>query len=60
MNIKQLVAGAVIAGAVGTAAIGLGAGAAAGAGAEIVTKGERVRIPSETRLTFSLENSVRL
>jgi hypothetical protein len=42
------------------AAVGLGAGAAAGAGAEIVTKGQRVRIPSETRLTFLLENAVRL
>jgi len=51
--------GAVAGGSKG-AAIGLGAGAAAGAGAEIVTKGERVRIPSETRLTFALENSVRL
>jgi hypothetical protein len=51
--------GAVAGGGKG-AAIGLGAGAAAGAGAEIVTKGERVRIPSETRLTFALENSVRL
>ena len=42
------------------AAVGLGAGAAAGAGAEIVTKGQRVRIPSEARLTFLLENAVRL
>lgn len=42
------------------AAIGLGSGAAVGAAAEIVTKGQRVRIPSETRLTFSLENDVRL
>jgi len=42
------------------AAIGLGAGAAAGAGAEIVTKGQRVHIASETRLTFVLENAVRL
>jgi hypothetical protein len=42
------------------AAIGLGAGAATGAGAEIVTKGQRVRIPSETRLTFVLENAVSL
>ena len=42
------------------AAIGLGAGAAAGAAAEILTKGQRVKIPSETRLTFSLENAVRL
>jgi hypothetical protein len=42
------------------AAIGAGAGAAAGAGAEILTKGQRVRIPSETRLTFVVENPVRL
>ena len=42
------------------AAIGAGAGAATGAGVEILTKGERVKIPSETRLTFSLENAVRL
>jgi len=42
------------------AAIGLGAGAAAGAGAEILTKGQRVHIPSETRLTFVLDNAVRL
>ena len=42
------------------AAIGLGSGAAAGAGAEILTKGQRVRIPSETRLTFVLDNPIRL
>jgi hypothetical protein len=42
------------------AAIGAGAGAAAGAGAEILTKGQRVRIPSETRLTFVVENPVRI
>jgi hypothetical protein len=42
------------------AAIGAGAGAAAGAGAEILTKGQRVRIPSETRLTFMVENPVRI
>jgi hypothetical protein len=42
------------------AAIGLGAGAAAGAGGEILTKGQRVHIPSETRLTFVLDNAVRL
>jgi hypothetical protein len=51
--------GAIAGGGKG-AAIGLGSGAAAGAGAEILTKGQRVRIPSETRLTFVLENSVRL
>ena len=42
------------------AAIGLGAGAAAGAGAEILTKGQRVKIPSETRLTFVLDSAVRV
>jgi len=51
--------GAIAGGGKG-AAIGLGAGAAAGAGAEILTKGQRVKIPSETRLTFVLENTIRL
>jgi hypothetical protein len=51
--------GAVAGGGKG-AAIGLGAGAGAGAGAEILTKGQRVHIPSETRLTFALDNAVRL
>jgi hypothetical protein len=49
--------GAVVGG--GRRAIGLGSGAAAGAGVEVLTKGQRVRIPSETRLTFALENAVR-
>ena len=51
--------GAVAGGGKG-AAIGLGAGAAAGAGAEILTKGQRVRIPSEARLAFVVETAVRL
>jgi len=51
--------GAIAGGGKG-AAIGLGAGAATGAGAEIVTKGQRVKIPSETRLTFVLDSAVRL
>jgi hypothetical protein len=51
--------GAIAGGGKG-AAIGAGAGAAAGAGAEVVTKGQRVRIPSETRLTFVLDNPVKL
>jgi len=50
--------GAIAGGGKG-AAIGAGAGAAAGAGAEIVTAGQRVRIPSETRLTFVLDSAVR-
>lgn len=50
--------GAIAGGGKG-AAIGAGAGAAAGTGAEVVTAGQRVRIPSETRLTFILDNAVR-
>jgi hypothetical protein len=37
------------------AAIGAASGAAVGTGAEVLTKGQRVRIPSETRLTFTLQ-----
>jgi hypothetical protein len=51
--------GAIAGGGKG-AAIGAGAGAAAGAGAEIVTKGQRVKIPSETRLNFVLDTPVNL
>lgn len=64
---KMAGGGALLGGIIGAAAgggkgaaIGLGSGAAAGAAAEILTKGQRVRIPSETRLTFVLENPVRL
>lgn len=49
--------GAIAGGGKG-AAIGAAAGGAAGAGAEVVTKGQRVKIPSETRLTFTLETPV--
>jgi hypothetical protein len=42
------------------AAIGAGAGAAAGAGAQTVMKGQQVRIPSETVLTFTTQKSVDL
>jgi len=51
--------GAIAGGGKG-AAIGAGAGAAAGAGAEVITSGQRVKIPSETRLTFVLDNAVRI
>ena len=51
------VIGAVAGGGKG-AAVGAGAGAAAGAGVQAATKGERVKIPSETRLTFVLEKPV--
>jgi hypothetical protein len=40
------------------AAVGAGAGAATGAGVEMATKGERVKVPSEARLTFVLDSPV--
>jgi hypothetical protein len=51
--------GAIAGGGKG-AAVGAAAGGAAGAGAEIITKGQRVKIPSETRLTFFLDTAVRI
>ena len=51
--------GAIAGGGKG-AAVGAAAGGAAGAGAEVVTKGQRVRIPSETRLTFLLDTPVKV
>jgi len=54
------VAGAIIGAIAGGgkgAAIGAGAGAAAGAGSQVILGGQRVRIPSETRLTFVLDNA---
>jgi len=51
------VIGAVAGGGEG-AAIGAGAGAAAGAGSEIITKGDQVRVPSETLLDFTLQQDV--
>jgi hypothetical protein len=50
--------GAIAGGGKG-AAIGAGAGAAAGAGSQVIYGGQRVRIPSETRLTFVLDNPTR-
>lgn len=55
--------GAVLGGIFGGgkgAAIGGGAGAAAGAGSQVLLGGQRVRIPSETVLTFTTEAPVRL
>ncbi len=57
------VLGAVIGGIAGGgkgAAIGAAAGAGAGAGTEALTKGQKVKIPSETQLTFVLDNAVRI
>ena len=50
--------GAITGGGKG-AAIGAGAGAAAGAGAQILTRGNRVRIPAESLLTFRLAQPLR-
>jgi outer membrane lipoprotein SlyB len=51
--------GAIAGGGKG-AAIGAVSGAGAGAAAGAITKGSKVKIPSETRLTFTLQNPVRL
>jgi len=40
------------------AAIGAGVGAGVGAGSEIITKGDQVKVPSETLLDFALEQDV--
>jgi hypothetical protein len=40
------------------AAIGAGAGAGTGAAVQMATKGEKVKVPSETRLTFVLDSPV--
>ena len=51
--------GAIAGGGKG-AAIGAGSGAAVGTGAEVLTSGQKVKIPSETRLTFRLASPVQL
>jgi hypothetical protein len=62
---KRSVGGAAIGSIIGAlagggkgAAIGAGAGAGLGAASETITKGDQVRIPSETLLDFILEQSV--
>ena len=54
--------GAILGGLIGAiagggkgAAIGAGAGAATGAGVEAVTKGSSIRVPSETKIDFTLK-----
>lgn len=51
--------GAIAGGGKGAAIGGL-AGGAAGAGVQVATKGQKVKIPSETRLTFVLDTPVRI
>ncbi len=53
------VIGAVAGGGRG-AAIGSVAGAGAGTAAQVATSGQKVNIPSETRLTFTLQNALDL
>ena len=53
--------GAIIGAAAGGgrgAAIGAGAGAAAGTAGQMATSGQKVKLPAETRLTFTLQNSI--
>jgi hypothetical protein len=66
-TVKAVGIGAVLGTVIGAAAgggkgaaVGAGAGAATGAGVEMATKGERVKVPSETRLTFVLDSPVNL
>ena len=47
-----------IAGGKKGAAIGAGVGAGSGAAVSVITKGEQVRVPSETRIVFSLQSPV--
>jgi hypothetical protein len=51
--------GAIAGGGKG-AAIGAGSGAAVGTGAEVLTNGQKVKIPSETRLSFRLQSPIQL
>jgi hypothetical protein len=53
------IVGAIAGGGKG-AAIGAGSGAALGTGAEVLTSGQKVKIPSETRLTFRLQTPIQL
>jgi hypothetical protein len=62
---KRTVGGAAIGSIIGAlagggkgAAIGAGTGAGVGAGSEIITRSDQVKIPSETLLDFTLEQSV--
>ena len=62
---KRTVGGAVVGSIIGAvagggegAAIGAGVGAGAGAGSEIITKGDQVKVPSETLIEFTLQQDV--
>lgn len=51
--------GAIAGGGKG-AAIGAASGAGAGTAVQVLTKGQHVKIPSETRLSFTLRNAARI
>lgn len=51
--------GAIAGGGKG-AAIGAGSGAAVGTAAQVITSGQKVKVPAETLLTFTLQNSLDL
>jgi hypothetical protein len=53
------IVGAIVGGGKG-AAIGAGAGAAAGAGTQVLTRGRTLAIPSESLLTFDLQQPLRI
>jgi hypothetical protein len=62
---KRTVGGAAVGSIIGAiagggegAAIGAGVGAGVGAGSETITKGDQVRVPSETLLDFTLQQEV--
>jgi hypothetical protein len=62
---KRTVGGAALGAIIGAAAgggkgaaIGAGVGGGAGAGSEIITKGDQVKVPSETLLDFTLQQEV--
>ncbi len=62
---KRTVGGAAVGTLIGAlagggkgAAIGAGVGGAAGAGSEVITKGDQVKVPSETLLDFTLQQEL--
>ncbi len=64
-TVKRTVGGAAVGSIIGAlagggkgAAIGAGVGGGVGAGSEVITKGDQVKIPSETLLDFTLKQEV--
>lgn len=60
---KRTLAGAAEGSIIGVIACGgkgaaIGAGVGAGAGSEIITKGDRLKVPSETLIEFNLQQDV--